>query len=231
MNEPFRRYVTITWNEAIEILTDFEECRRYHRLTLKERVAIRLAIDTFKDKQKAIDEAKSRENLQQPEEKKPELKNEQKGEKKVSKLLEKVRALVQEHASEIKEEWAPYGSNHEAQNVLREELEEVRVEFNKAVQEVERLWERTKEGKSVTDGDLVPDATPFERLAYEAIQCAAVCTKWAEQAESGYNPFLGYVKECSRNDHGFITRITLKNGAVIEFKASEEKDPYQSRTA
>ena len=42
----------------------------------------------------------------------------------MSKLLEKVRALVQEHASEIKKDWAPYNSDHEASSVLREEIDD-----------------------------------------------------------------------------------------------------------
>lgn len=143
----------------------------------------------------------------------------------MSKLLEKVRTLVQEHAKEISVDWAPYGSNHEAQNVLREELEEVQAEFKKAAEEVDRLWARTKEGKSVTDSTLIPDATPFEKLAFEAIQCAAVCTKWATQLRAGYNPFLDFVKSVKRNDHGFITQVTLYNGTVINF-GEGGKDPY-----
>lgn len=143
----------------------------------------------------------------------------------MSKLLERVRALVQEHAKEIEADWAPYGSNHEAQNVLREELEEVQAEFKKAIEEVDRLWARTKEGKSVTDGALIPDSTPFENLAYEAVQCAAVCVKWAEQIRSGYNPFLKFVKAVKRNEHGFITQVTLYTGTEINF-GEGGKDPY-----
>ena len=139
----------------------------------------------------------------------------------MAKLLEKVRALVQEHAEEIKKEWAPYNSDHEACSVLREEMDEVRVEFVRASNETDRLWSKTKEDKGVMNNDIIPNGDFWERLAYEAIQCAAVCTKWAGEKGKEPNPFSANVVEIRRNKGGFITSITLKNGTVIDFRDEE----------
>lgn len=139
----------------------------------------------------------------------------------MSKLLEKVRALVQEHAEEIKKDWAPYNSDHEASSVLREEIDEARDELVLSQEELSRLWSHIKDSKGFLNEDVMPDPLHFERLAEEAIQCAAVCYKWRGEKESGCNPFSGNVVSIQRNKGGFITSITLKNGTKIDFRDEE----------
>lgn len=98
-------------------------------------------------------------------------------------LIDKVQKLVDEETERIVEEWGDYHSDHEGISVLREEQDEVRCEYVRTTDEIDRLWRRIKESKELLDKDIIPNNQAWIFLACEAIQCASVCEKLRRQKQ------------------------------------------------
>ena len=98
-------------------------------------------------------------------------------------LIDKVDNLIEQETGRITAEFGKYHSDHEAEGVLREEVEEAETEMVRGKDELKRLWELIKQSKEDIDKGIIPSDTDFLFLACEAIQCASVCRKWRRGKE------------------------------------------------
>jgi len=131
-------------------------------------------------------------------------------------LIDKVDNLIEQETARITAEFGKYHSDHEAYAVLREEVDEVKVEMARADSELKRLWELIKQSKEEVDKGIEPSDTAFLFLACEAIQCASVCRKWRRQKVNLVGLKREYIEDVVREDDGFISGIVLKDGRKIE---------------
>ena len=98
-------------------------------------------------------------------------------------ILKDVREAVAKHTEDIIKEKGLFNSDHEFYAVLKEEQEEVKVEYVRALDEIDRVWGKIKESDEKLDDGIIPQSIYWELLASEAIQCAAVCEKLRRQKQ------------------------------------------------
>lgn len=101
----------------------------------------------------------------------------------IDEILKGVRKLVADHTDCIIEKKGAFHSDHEFYGVLKEEQDEVKVEYIRALDELERIWAKIKESDEMLDKGIIPQSIYWELLASESIQCAAVCEKLRRQKE------------------------------------------------
>lgn len=97
----------------------------------------------------------------------------------MKRLIEDVKKLVSEELERANMEFGSFNSAHEGQNIIREEVDEVRDEFQMLILHLENLWGLVKSNDSECFNWKCDDIkTVAINLSCEAIQVAAMAEKF-----------------------------------------------------
>lgn len=103
-------------------------------------------------------------------------------EKKVSEAIE--QAVCYELQNIVKKYGATYASTHEAYAVLKEEVEEAQECLSYMLLHLGEIWKGVKDN-NIANIDIEQCKQSAIALAEEAVQCAAVCERFAETITGG----------------------------------------------